>query len=192
MSYKEIGTIRLTKGYVTATDPCYDRNTWCTLNIKNVLAGNWKAFAFISDEGRWGDRVAELRLVHENYADEVEEIQFDDFEPGAAGVDAGLCGFFEDKPDYDDNTWKKLCDNYFFKEKFGIASLDNDFKCAGVWSESGYGDGSYSVLLAHDKSGYVYAMTLIYIDNSDEIEDEMSDDLIDEYDDFEEENEEEN
>ena len=182
--YEEIGTIRLTKGYITATDPCYDKNTWCIVEIKNVLAGNWKAYIKNSNDTSWGDRISELVLVNESY--NIDDIDcFEEME-GEAGVDAGLCGFFEDKPNYDNNTWGKLCDEYFFKGKFGIASLDTDFKCVGVWSESGYGDGGYPVYTASDRSGYVYAMKVVYIDD-EEYEDDISDDLIDEYDDFEDE-----
>lgn len=196
MSYKEIGTIRLTKGYVTATDPCYDKNTWCTVEIKNVLAGNWKAYIKYSDDTSWGDRISELVLVNENY--NIDDIDcFEEME-GEAGVDAGLCGFFEDKPDYNDDAWDKLCDNEFEMAgdtkgypNYGIATLDNNFKCVGAWSSSGYGDGGYPVYTASDKSGYVIAMKVVYIDD-EEYEDDISDDLIDEYDDFEEEDEVEN
>jgi len=174
---KEFGTIRLTKGEVLATDPCYDKGTWCTVPIKNVRAGNYKAYIKELNEGEWGNRIAKLYLVHEDY--NPEELNFVEIPDLDAGVDAGVCGFFEDKPNYDDDNWDKLCDNEFEMAgdskgypNYGIATLDNNFKCIGVWSESGYGDGGYPVYTASDKSGYVIGMMIEYIFDKEELEDE--------------------
>ena len=169
---KEFGTIRLTKGEVLATDPCYDKGTWCTVPIKNVRAGNYKAYVEETDQGSWGIRNARLYLVHEDY--NPEELNFVEIPGSDAGVDAGVCGFFEDKPNYDDDAWDKLCDNEFEENDrmFGIASVDNNFKCVGCWSESGYGDGGYPVFTAEDRSGYVVGMMVEYISDEEDEDEE--------------------
>lgn len=51
---------------------------------------------------------------------------------GSIGVDAGLAGFFHNKPDYSDEAWSKFCDRI----RHGDAWLTED----GFYSSSGYGD----------------------------------------------------
>ena len=102
--------------------------------------GTWYGYATISDEGEWGDRVAILCI----YLDDRK-----DPEPfweliGNIGVDAGMAGFFRDKPDYTDEEW------YQFDHRKCYTGLDY-----GVVSESGYGDGGYDVYANANRSAFI-------------------------------------
>lgn len=58
-------------------------------------------------------------------------------EIGVIGVDAGLAGFFMNKPDYTDEQWHDFCES--------IRKGDAWIKDEGFFSSSGYGDGCYPV-----------------------------------------------
>lgn len=58
-------------------------------------------------------------------------------EIGSIGVDAGLAGFFPDKPDFTDDEWSNLCDYMRNADAFKTK--------LGFWTESGNGDGMYYV-----------------------------------------------
>ena len=87
---------------------------------------------------------------------------------GTICVDAGLAGFFENKPDFTNDEWSHFCDLTFGNE------TDNDFKvidnCAyvkngnnykGFYTSSGEGDGNYHVYVKKDDNGKTIAA---YID----------------------------
>jgi len=118
-------------GLLDVTDPCYDRDTFCRTQVA-VVPQTYEAFVTYRDE-----RIATLILLPKNrcgsslVATEIATI----------GVDAGLAGFFEDKPDYSDEEWFDLCKEVFRDEDYGM--LD-----CGFWSQSGYGDGEYPVYIA--------------------------------------------
>ena len=59
---------------------------------------------------------------------------------GNIGVDAGLAGFFHDKPDFTDAQWTAFCDQ--------IKTGDTWLTDLGFFSVSGYGDGAYKVFAA--------------------------------------------
>lgn len=63
-----------------------------------------------------------------------------------------MAGFFNDKPDFNDDEWDKLCD----KVNEGDAWCLYD----GIFSSSGYGDGSYDVYASVDRD----AFTIVFID----------------------------
>lgn len=164
---KDLGTITFTKGHLTVTDPCYEPGTWCTGTVENVFKGDWDASMEIKDCGDWGNRIASLTVKAKGQnAVRTEKLNAD------IGVDAGLCGVFEDKPDLHP-VWGSLCDNVFFKARGGIAEPDSLFKCAGAWSESGYGDGSYDAYVGYNKDGEVVEVSIDYgVDEDEEYDDE--------------------
>lgn len=139
LSYQKIGTKRFgTVGLVVdITDPCYDKDICCRMKA-SVVEGEYECSILIADEGVYGKHVKtiSIQLIGNNDKTTEEEI-------GTIGVDSGLAGFFTDKPDYDDDAWSKFC-----------AALNDDGKShdapawiipEGFFSESGYGDGCYSV-----------------------------------------------
>ena len=75
-------------------------------------------------------------------------------EIGSIGVDAGLAGFFHNKPDYSDEEWGRFCD----RVRNGDAWLIED----GFYSSSGYGDGCYGVY-AYKQDGAITALELRFL-----------------------------
>lgn len=153
---KVIGNRYFTES-VDITDPCYDRDTWCRMNGVKIKPGNYKCIAWMRPdtctyEGKKYDdtRVAIIGIYLDGnipYANEMEEI-------GEIGVDAGLAGFFNDKPDYNDEEWSAFCDS--------IHDGDAWIKDEGFFSSSGYGDGCYPVR-ACKENGEIVALEIRFI-----------------------------
>ena len=85
------------------------------------------------------------------YLDGVIPCQKDMKEIGSIGVDAGLAGFFHNKPDYTDGEWAAFCD----RVRHGDVWLTKD----GFYSSSGYGDGCYGVY-AYKQGGEITAIEI--------------------------------
>ncbi len=164
---KQIGKVNFTKGHVTITDPCYDKGTWCAAEVDNVFKGEWEASIDMKDCGDWGNRVAKLILKAVGQtAIKYQKLSAD------IGVDAGVCGVFEDKPDYGDGAWGSVCDELGYKN-YGLATPTNNFHCEGAWSSSGYGDGSYEATIGINENAEVVEITIDYlVDKVDEDEDD--------------------
>ena len=73
---------------------------------------------------------------------------------GSIGVDAGLAGFFNNKPDYNDAQWHAFCEQILN----GNAWITED----GFFTSSGYGDGSYPVK-AFKLNGKIIALEIQFI-----------------------------
>jgi len=152
---ERLGTITFTKGEVTITDPCYDKGTWCSAVIQNVHKGEWSAMMNVMDTGSWGNRVESLTVKAVG-----QTVVRRERVNAEIGVDAGVCGIFEDKPDYT-GDWSNVCDE--MRSDFGgIADPDNAFRCVGVWSSSGYGDGCYDAYVGYNSDGEVVEITIDY------------------------------
>lgn len=160
-----IGRVSFPDGLVDVTDPCYSRDTWCALYDVKVLPGNYTALIdevdfqsvwhYDEDDVRYGyaekvgkgtmhdPRIVTLTIVHEDYL--TNYLQRDYHERTLAkniGVDAGLCGFYNHKPDFkEDDAWE-----FFWKS---LKCLDGrryytaDCRDIGVTVSSGFGDGCY-------------------------------------------------
>lgn len=144
-SNEYIGTIKITDGLIDATDPCYDKDTtiYRADNIK-VCNGDYKCYA-VYDRIE-PNRVARCRIV----LDDEETMQ--KVEKGTSwrryssnvGVDAGIAGFFVNKPDFDDEEWDDFCSNLDsngYKLIYENIAKDS----VGFCTQSGYGDGLYEV-----------------------------------------------
>lgn len=143
---------------IDITDPCYDRNVWCRMNGVNIKEGDytcriWKHSEKMKFNGKayTDTRVGIIGI----YLD--DRIPKDkDFEKiGIICVDAGLAGFFTDKPDYTDEQWMELCNN--------LGTEDVWIRPEGFFSSSGYGDGSYPVLAAKDPKGEIFALEIRFL-----------------------------
>lgn len=77
---------------VMVSDPCYGLNTWCQGVVENVLPGEYVCKVGFSDEGDWGNRVADIEVVHTSYVGKFLEYFAEDFE---VGVDSGQAGIFD-------------------------------------------------------------------------------------------------
>jgi hypothetical protein len=154
-------------GALDVTDPCYDKDVWCRTTIFNCELGEWEAEAIINDEGDlWGDRVGSLQVKLAGTT--VDELMIHEEVVGYIGVDAGLAGVFVDKPDYNDEDWFNLCDTLPNGIIATICSKDSVWKCDGVVTSSGYGDGGYDVVVSKNDAGKVIGIKIIFISEDEE------------------------
>ena len=159
-------SLDLSNGRVDITDPCYDRGTWCALWNVKVRSGNYKCSYENESDGVWGERTKACSIVHEEYADRYLSENY----LGNIGLDAGMAGFFKDKPDFDDDAWHDLC-NFCSGVRDGNEENDtvgyqNDY---GFWTESGYGDGSYDVY-SYETDGEIVGLVIKFIEDCDDDE----------------------
>ena len=156
-------TIRLSDT-VMVSDPCYSLDVWCKHKLTGVLPGEYFATVMKSDEGDWGNRVGLLVAVHKDYAE--DSLTWRTVKEAVIGVDSGQCGIFSLEHYRDDSIFPEpsgfgfaesqegdrwyghMCDRTLSDELWG--SYDT-----GVVSSSGYGDGSYRLLVAKHKGKIV-------------------------------------
>lgn len=142
MRRKKIG-IRDFCGSVDITDPCYDQGVWCRMNSVPIKPGKYTCIIWrqrerfkIDGEPHVSDIVGIIGIYLEGIIPPQKSMEW----IGNIGVDAGLAGFFHDKPDFTDAQWTAFCDQI----KTGDAWLTD----LGFFSVSGYGDGAYKVFAA--------------------------------------------
>lgn len=138
---------------VDITDPCYDKDVWCRMTV-NCEPGTYKGYVEMFDEGKWGQRVATISIFKGEKIWGIEEMEL----IGNIGVDAGLAGFFNNKPDFNDDKWNEFCD------KINEGNAWNLYN--GIFSLSGYGDGSYNVYANEERN----AFTIVFIEEDYEDE----------------------
>lgn len=141
-------------GFIQCMDPCYDNDSALCDKLK-ALCGVWEVKINVNKEGR----VTSLVAIHES----VKNVKFNDDDWFHCGVDAGLFGFFDNKPDYTENEWNDILNSEILNSNFGVATEDNVFKCNGVWSSTGYGDGLYPLYYLEDSDKAAYALKIKYI-----------------------------
>jgi hypothetical protein len=134
----KIGTKHF-EGIVDITDPCYSKGTWCRMTAE-VKAGEYACNIWRHTEKYWFQgaqhddvRVGKIGIYRDGIVPNVKLMQ----PIGSIGVDAGLAGFFMNKPDYNDEEWDEFCAS--------IYKGDSWIKDEGFFSSSGYGDGHYPV-----------------------------------------------
>ena len=184
MSYcfEEIGTFELTQPILRVSDPCYNKDVWCSLVLPNAKVGTWEAAVSYVDSDSWGHRVAALAVRHahgpffENFANPENLPVLGGYPKNnihlnnsLAGVDSGQCGFFDDLFYGDDDVCKNMeitvdygspwynmcCDTTLSEEKCGVVPY-------GAVSSSGVGDGAYGLYYML-KDGQVVAAMLQFM-----------------------------
>lgn len=159
--YTHVGQYEFT-GPVDATDPCYGKDVWCRINDIPLVPDNYDCWVKMSDEGSWGQRVAELIITPAQVITEPERMwsNYTELEyAGEVGVDAGLAGIFQDKPDFADSEWSEFCDTV---SKGNAWILD-----WGVCCSSGYGDGGYPLFCFMDDNEDIHGLRIVFIDDSE-------------------------
>lgn len=141
MRRKKIGIMDF-HGSVDITDPCYDRDIMCRMNDVQIANGEYSCYIWRSTESYECDGktityhpVGAIGI----YKDGEIPRQKDMEQIGGIGVDAGLAGFFHNKPDYGDNEWKEFCERIEGENHTGWITED------GFYSSTGFGDGYYPV-----------------------------------------------
>lgn len=156
MRRKKIG-VKDFHGSVDITDPCYSRDVWCRMNDVKIKEGDYTCIVWYQNEkAEHGGRLHSYNVVGiiGIYLDGVIPPQKAMEEIGSIGVDAGLAGFFHNKPDYDNGAWADFCD----RVSHGDAWLTED----GFFSSSGHGDGGYGVF-AHKVDGEIVALEIRFL-----------------------------
>ena len=101
-------------GSVDITDPCYDKDVWCRMNNVKISEGEYACYVWRhTDKGKYEDGTPYSYLLVGAigiYRNGDIPRQKDMEEIGSIGVDAGLAGFFHNKPDYSDEEWGRFCD----------------------------------------------------------------------------------
>lgn len=136
------GEIEFKENKIDVTDPCYDSDVWCRKQVF-ITPGKYIYTVKLEQEQNC-EIVSQLKIQLKNAKSGVRSLR----EVGTIGVDAGLAGFFEDKPDYNDEDWKKVVDMILACEGPAVLKTDKEspFGCNGIVVSSGYGDGVYRVL----------------------------------------------
>lgn len=162
MKKEFLGNFLLRSGQrLTVSDPCYNADVWCRRDMKNVLPGLYEAYAYYNNSAN-DKRILELLIVNTDYLKHRGKMEFIDDD---IGVDAGLCGFFADKPDYTDEDWSAICNYLPFDRPVAECFRCGNkapFKCEGVVVSSGYGDGVYTLIGAKNKEGKYYKLKLVF------------------------------
>ena len=144
---KRLGTMTL-GNKVDITDPCYNKDVWCRMTV-DCEPGEYNGYVFVSDEDGWGMRVSEICISKSEHLWDINDMEH----IGDIGVDAGMAGFFNNKPDFNDDEWDELCSIADFK-----SNAWNAFN--GIFSSSGYGDGMYPVYASLNRDAFV----IVFID----------------------------
>lgn len=165
---KVIG-VRKFDGKVDVTDPCYEKDAWCRMNGVEILPGEYECFVDVwsnKQTGGWGERVARIGIRRLRS----EETVFEQI--GEIGVDAGLAGFYQDKPDFTDEEWSEFCDIIHDYPTMHLSEGEFSGRLNGFTASSGYGDGGYPVYAARNSRGQVVALEIHFIWEEDEEEED--------------------
>lgn len=147
LTRKHVGQLDIANGFVDITDPCYDKDVWCRMNQVELMPGLYDCFIYAGALEDWGNRNWICQIAYSEDVETARMISEDLWEEiGEIGVDAGLAGFFADKPDYSQKEWIVVCDWMFGDGPHNPEGIPNVYLTRdGFWSESGCGDGDYEV-----------------------------------------------
>lgn len=161
MKYIDLGEFDFTTGKIDATDPCYDKDICCRSVVEAPKGKYIGQVAYDEREHRvCSIAIATKASGYNNPARSFhcrQALGINFKEISCLGVDAGLCGFFQNKPDYSNEEWLNLCNNVFIDKDYGM--LD-----CGFWSSSGYGDGGYPLYEHRDKNGDIDMLVINFIE----------------------------
>lgn len=140
---------------IDITDPGYEKDVWCRINDVQIEPGNYSCYYSLLKKE---NRIRSIKIIHNDYLTKVCRTEYLDI----IGVDAGMAGFFENKPDFkEENEWMNFCNKVF--EELDNTHLDVHLCEYGFFSGSGYGDGTYPVFLLKDINCKVIGVTIIFI-----------------------------
>lgn len=137
-------------GTVDATDPCLVQSSRWRMTLTGLRPGVYRCYLQRIPR----DYVQGLFLVHEDVPfSGIQNPEADSAwkSVGRIGVDAGMAGFFDQKPDWLRQRWGELMD--WMEEQDAQAggrlhAYRKQFDGRDAfWSTSGYGDGDYRVFV---------------------------------------------
>lgn len=171
--HKKIGSFNISDGLVDITDPCYncDQNVWYAMFGYRIKPGMYNCYVNIAnfpskvkyDEddlevkvyGKFTNRtytlqdrrIVDLIIEHENISAQLfpyTSLKGWELISNEIGVDAGMCGFYNHKPDFDsEEDWTNFWQNLTHYPRLKYTTCD--IKPYGVTVSSGFGDGVYEV-----------------------------------------------
>lgn len=153
LKMKDVGKLTFS-GTVQVTDPCYDSDVWCRTTI-DVKPGEYACRIWMSPE----ERVGIIGIYLKGIVPPQQVMK----EVAIIGVDAGLAGFFNIKPDYSDEEWKEFCNDIFSTKEDAYIFKDRPDKTEGFFSSTGYGDGEYPVYVCKDVDGEIVAAEIRFL-----------------------------
>lgn len=184
LTAEKVGTFRVTSGRIVVADPCYDITTRCfvsglmaEMNAKN---GTWDAYIDYAPDGRIACLYAVNAEIPASSARGWKRTRWT-----GIGVDSGTMGIFDGN--YHNEHHLGSLDDDWYDEK--IVNANDDYAILdgqGVFSSSGYGDGSYPVEVMEEvNTNLVCAVQVTFIDPDyeDEEDDYYWNDGEHEYDD---------
>jgi hypothetical protein len=166
----ELGTFTVKSGRFIISDPCYNRGTWCSGMLENVMRGEWKAYVLRRDTGSWGVRCAELIVCHNEFP--FEKLSFAEKTEFDIGVDSGQAGIYCDsefhggEDEYGEDGWYDACCQATLNNQRGAGVLPG-----GVVSASGFGDGSFDAFVERNPDGQVIGAKVVFV-TEDDLKDE--------------------
>lgn len=136
---------------IVAVDPAGNANNGIVFAAK---PGSWNVYR-LADE----DHTHELLVVHESIKTFSEEKASWIAEPNEVYVGADACGFF-DLHSFQTKAHEieEMSDR--------LSSVGHCTTNVGCLTSSGYGNGSYNLLLCHNKDGDVVAAKIVFIDEA--------------------------
>ena len=157
-----LGSLFITGNKMHVSDPCYDYKCAGTVTLNNALSGKYLATLVKHNLDIWETRISKLTVQHEDYKDIFPNI-YSGYE---IAVDSGQAGFFDD--DYyqqnqggefrDTTTLFGLACSLTLSKNHGGIMLNK-----GVVSETGFGDGCYSLYVGKNNEGKIVAASIIFI-----------------------------
>lgn len=136
------------EGVLDVTDPCYDKDVWCRMSVP-VKKGLYSCITWESKDSI-NESVTRVRIIG-IYKDGIIPNEKQMKRIGEIGVDAGLAGFFMNKPDYSQEEWSDFCKSIETGKAWN--------RKVGFFSVSGDGDGGYPVY-AYKKDGEIVALEI--------------------------------
>ena len=145
---KHVADIFFDEGVISVTDPCYNEEEWYRLNDLKIVPGNYQVNVY-TDPSEGGSFILQIVLTDESVIDAFESADQNINRSWrvlnwSIGVDAGICGFFQNKPDFSDVEWIKFCNAISWSDDGYMWNGDLPSE-KGYFCNSGYGDGVYTV-----------------------------------------------
>ena len=166
-TFKYFGEITLSET-TDVSDPCYDRDVWCRITVPTI-PGTYKCFGWVASDGM----IEGIMVVHLDVLNKDRGVED---ELGEIGVDSGMAGFFDHKPDLEKDNWKNLLTvmrrvEDEKRERVYIDTLKelNPKYGGSFFTSAGYGDGMYPVFGSHkDENGRYGRLEIVFIGEEDE------------------------
>lgn len=142
---------------IIIADPTYKADSPYIIQLNNVQKGQYNIYLDFYSDPQWGQRIASITAVHENYEPKFVDI---DIEEGNIAVDSGTAGiyakdFFKHHPR--NIEWLEKIWNTVDTKKYTLENKD-------FTVNSGFGDGFYNVYTAENIHNQIIAISIVFIE----------------------------